>query len=156
MSTTTTSPVAPPPSIRSYDVAARSTDIFGRVMCSARNHHFVVDGPVQNDCPGEALTPAEVFLSGVSACGVELMHVIARDEGLPLDRVEVTIHGVVDRGQQPTDARTVFSEVHVTAVLFGTTPQAAEALVGGFQRRCPLFGTVAAGAQRVVVRHEVR
>ncbi len=61
-----------------YDVQALSTDIFGRVLCSARNHHFVVDGPVQNGCPGEAITPAEMFLGGVAACGVELMQVIAR------------------------------------------------------------------------------
>ena len=50
--------------IREYDVRARSTDIFGRVLCSARNHQFVIDGPVQNDCPGEAITPAESFSRG--------------------------------------------------------------------------------------------
>ena len=61
---------APPTTLREYDIAARSTDIFGRVMCSARDHHFIVDGPIQNDCPGEEITPAESFLSGVAACGV--------------------------------------------------------------------------------------
>ena len=37
-----------PTTIREYDISARSTPVFGRVMCSARNHHFIVDGPVQN------------------------------------------------------------------------------------------------------------
>ncbi|PYQ31443.1 MAG: oxidoreductase, partial [Acidobacteria bacterium] len=32
--------------IRQYAVEARSTDTFGRVLCSARTNHFVVDGPV--------------------------------------------------------------------------------------------------------------
>ena len=63
--------------IRRYDVDARSTDTFGRVLCACRQHHFVVDGPVQNGCPGEAVTPAELFLSGVAACGVELLQGIA-------------------------------------------------------------------------------
>ena len=45
-----------------YDISACSTDVFGRVL-RARNHHYVVDGPIQNNCPGEAVTPAEVFLS---------------------------------------------------------------------------------------------
>src|SRR6185312_17291974 len=58
--------------LREYDVAARSTDVFGRVACSARNHHFIVDGPVQNGCPGEEITPVEVFLTAIAACGVEL------------------------------------------------------------------------------------
>ena len=63
--------------IRSYAVRARSTDTFGRVLCSARNHHLVVDGPVQNGCPGEAIAPAELFLAGVATCGVELVHAIS-------------------------------------------------------------------------------
>ena len=43
--------------IRQYATEAQSTDTFGRVLCTARNHHFVIDGPVQNGCPGEAVTP---------------------------------------------------------------------------------------------------
>ena len=52
--------------VREYAAQAASTDTFGRVLTSARNHHFVVDGPVQNGCPGEAITPAELFLAGVA------------------------------------------------------------------------------------------
>src|SRR5215471_5513831 len=64
--------------IREYEARATSTGVFGRVLCSARNHYFVVDGPVQNGCPGEEVTPAEIFLAGVAACGVELVQVLAR------------------------------------------------------------------------------
>ena len=53
------------PNIRQYEVEARSTETFGRVLCSARTNHFIVDGPVQNGCPGEAMTPPEAFLAGV-------------------------------------------------------------------------------------------
>src|SRR3954467_8850433 len=91
---------APATTLREYDISARSTDIFGRVLCSARDHHFIIDGPIQNDCPGEEITPAETFLSGVAACGVELIHVIAREAAPGLQRVSVKIHGVVDRANQ--------------------------------------------------------
>src|SRR5438067_11157687 len=70
--------------VRQYELQARSTETFGRVLCSARSHHFVVEGPLQNACPGEAITHGELFLSGVAACGVELVQVLARAQQVPL------------------------------------------------------------------------
>src|SRR3954469_13971711 len=104
---------APPTLIREYDVSARSTSTFGRVECSARTHHFIVDGPVQNGCPGEELTPPELFLSAVASCGVELIHVIARDEKKEFASVEVKIHGIVDRAKQPRVDVTTFARVEL-------------------------------------------
>jgi uncharacterized OsmC-like protein len=124
-----------PSLIREYEVRARSTDIFGRVMCSARNHHFIVDGPVQNGCPGEEVTPPELFLSAVASCGVELLHVIARTDGVPLARVGVTVQGTVDRGNQPRTDVTLFDSVHLRFTLGGTDAARAAALVEGFKRR---------------------
>jgi uncharacterized OsmC-like protein len=121
--------------IRQYEVSARSTDVFGRVLCSARDHHFIVDGPVQNGCPGEELTPPEVFLSAVGACGVELLHVIARDQGTTVDKVGVTVRGTVDRGQQPRADVTVFNNVRLDFVVSGTDAATAAQLVEGFKRR---------------------
>jgi uncharacterized OsmC-like protein len=124
-----------PSSIRESEVSARSTDIFGRVLCTARNHHFVVDGPVQNGCPGEELTPPEVFLSAVAACGVELIHVIARDQDVPLTKVGVRIYGQVNRSQQPRPEITTFNSVRLDFTLSGTSDAQAAALVEGFKRR---------------------
>ena len=69
--------------VREYSVQAASTDTFGRVLTSSRNHHFIVDGPVQNGCPGEAITPAELFLAGVACCGVELVQVLGQVKSHP-------------------------------------------------------------------------
>jgi uncharacterized OsmC-like protein len=127
---------APAPStIREYDVSARSTATFGRVECSARNHHFIVDGPVQNGCPGEELTPPELFLSAVASCGVELIHVIARDEKKEVGSVEVKIHGIVDRAKQPRADVTTFTRVELDFRFAGTDSATAAALVEGFKRR---------------------
>ena len=125
---------APQP-IREYEIRARSTDVFGRVMCSARDHHFIVDGPVQNGCPGEEVTPPELFLSAVAACGVELLHVIARDQSVPITRVGLTVTGTVDRGNQPRTDVTVFNTARLRFTVGGTDAAQAAALVEGFKRR---------------------
>jgi uncharacterized OsmC-like protein len=121
--------------VNEYTVHARSTDVFGRVMTSARQQHLVVDGPVQNGCPGEAITPAELFLAGVASCGVELLHVIARGEAIPLRHVSATIRGVVDRGNPVRTDVTVFNTVHMRLELLGVDGGQAARLVEAFKGR---------------------
>ena len=116
-------------------MAARSTDVFGRVLCSARDHHFIVDGPVQNGCPGEEITPPEAFLSGVAACGVELVQVIAREQGATIGPVALAIHATLDRGKQPRTDVTVFNTVTLDFVFRETDSVTAAQLVEGFKRR---------------------
>jgi uncharacterized OsmC-like protein len=127
--------VTAPTTIREYDISARSTPIFGRVLCSARTHHFVVDGPVQNGCPGEEVTPPELFLSSIAACGVELVHVIAKDEKKSIDSVELKVHATVDRAKQARTDVTTFNRVELDFVISGTDGKTAAALVEGFKRR---------------------
>lgn len=126
---------APPVTIRNYTVSAQSTDVFGRVLCSARDHHFIVDGPVQNGCPGEELTPPELFLSAVASCGVELVHVIAKDQGVTVGKVNLAVHGTVDRGKQKRTDVTVFNAVRLEFSIGGTDGATAAQLVEGFKRR---------------------
>ena len=115
-----------PSLVSEYDVSARSTDVFGRVLCDVRDHHFVIDGPIQNGCPGEEVTPVEAFLSAVAACGVELIHAIARRELIPLRTVGVRIHGVLDRAHPArTDVRTLDSVELQFAFSGVDEPQAA-------------------------------
>ncbi len=126
---------APASTLREYDVSARSTDTFGRVMVNARDHHFIVDGPVQNGCPGEEITPIEVMLSAVASCGVELIQVMAKADNRPLDRVAVKIYGAVDRAKQARTDYTTFNTVRMDFTLWGCDDAGAAALVEGFRRR---------------------
>jgi uncharacterized OsmC-like protein len=121
--------------LREYDVTARSTDVFGRVLCGVRDHHFIIDGPVQNGCPGEEVTPVEVFLASIAACGVELIHAIARDERVPLRSVAVSIHGTLDRAKQTRTDVTTLNSVAIDFTLSGADDAQAAALVEGFKRR---------------------
>lgn len=121
--------------LRVYEAQARSSGVFGRVVCSARTHHVIVDGPVQNGCPGEELTPGELFLAGVATCAVELVEVLAREKGVPVPRVTAQITGTIDRAAPVRADVTVFNSVRLDLQLAGVDgPQAAD-LVETFKRR---------------------
>ena len=120
---------------RRYEVDARSTDVFGRVLWSCRDQHFVADGPVQNGCPGEAVTPAELFLSGVAACGVELVQVLAKDRGIPLRSARVAITGEMDRANPVRKDFALFNSVRLRFDLAGVTPEQGSELIALFHGR---------------------
>jgi uncharacterized OsmC-like protein len=123
---------APP---RQYTVQARSTDVFGRVLVSTRHQHLIADGPVSNGCPGEAIGPAELFLSGVATCGVELIQVLARDHGVPLSGVSASIEGVLDPSKRTRDDVSLFSSVTLRFSMSGIDASQANDLVERFKRR---------------------
>ena len=121
--------------IRRYEARAASTAVFGRVMCSVRSHHFVVDGPEQNGCPGEEVTPGELFLSAVASCGVELIQVLAKSDGVPLRGVEVEITGTMDRSNPVRSDVSLFNSVRLRFQLQGVTDEDGRKLVEKFKGR---------------------
>jgi uncharacterized OsmC-like protein len=127
--------MAAPANVRRYEIGARSTDVFGRVLCSTRDQHFVVDGPVQNGCPGEAVTPGEIFLAGVATCGVELVQVFAREEELPLRSVRVAVAGEMDLDNPVRPDVRVFNRVRVEFEVEGVAQEQGEYLVERFKGR---------------------
>ena len=120
---------------RQYEVSARSTEVFGRVLWSCRDQHFVADGPVHNGCPGEAVTPAELFLAGVASCGVELLQVIAKSEDVQLESASVEIAGEIDPANPVRDDLSVFNSVRLRFRLAGVSEEEATRLVERFKRR---------------------
>ena len=121
--------------VRRYEIDASSTDTFGRVLWSCRDQHFVADGPVQNGCPGEAVTPAELFLAGIATCGVELVQVIAKADGVPVRAVRAEVEGVLDPANPVHRDVRVFNSVRLRFELAGIDEPRARELVEGFKRR---------------------
>jgi uncharacterized OsmC-like protein len=121
--------------VREYAAKASSTDTFGRVMCSSRDHYFVVDGPVQNGCPGEAITPSEVFLLSVACCGVELVQVLAKSKAIPLGGIAVDIQGTFDRSRPVRPDVSLFNSVRLHFRMKGVTEQQGRLLVEAFKGR---------------------
>ena len=120
---------------RRYEVSAASTSTFGRVLWSCRDQHFVADGPVHNGCPGEAVTPAELFLAGIATCGVELVEVIARAEGILLQAARAEISGEIDPDDPVRSDVNVFNRVRLSFDLEGVTAEQGELLVDRFKKR---------------------
>jgi uncharacterized OsmC-like protein len=118
-----------------YVVRSASTGTFGRVLLSARDQHIVADGPVQNGCPGEAITPAELFLGGVAACAAELVAVMARERQINLTGVEAEMAGTVDRAHAVRSDVTVFSSAVLHFTLHGVGDEDAATLVEAFKGR---------------------
>jgi len=121
--------------LRQYAARAASTGVFGRVMCSVRNHHYIIDGPEQNGCPGEEVTPAELFLSAVASCGVELVQVIAKSDGLPLQSIAVEIDGKMDRSNPVRPDVSLFNSVKLQFRIKGVSDSDAKNLVEKFKGR---------------------
>ena len=121
--------------VRNYSARAASTETFGRVLVSARDQHLIIDGPVQNGCPGEAITPPEAFLGAVASCGVELVQVIAREQQLDLKAARVEIDGAVDRSDQKRKDVTLFNSVRLRIHTKGISDQEARTLVEAFKGR---------------------
>jgi uncharacterized OsmC-like protein len=121
--------------IRQYSVSARSTETFGRVECHARQHTFLIDGPVQNGCPGEELTPPEAFLAGVASCAVELIQVIGRQQGHEGITVHADVNATMDRANPVRSDYTVFNSVNVQLEISGVSPEIAFELTEAFKKR---------------------
>jgi uncharacterized OsmC-like protein len=123
------------PQIRRYQTGAHSTETFGRVLVSARDQHLIVDGPAQNGCPGEAITPAEMFLSGVAACGVELIQVLAKQLEMPLRSVRAAIEATQNPSAPVRPDVNLFNTVRISLELGGVSEEQGQDLVERFKRR---------------------
>ena len=110
-------------------VHSASTSTPGRAVNQVRNHELVIDEPTHLGGPGEQITPAEAFLAGVSACGVLLVQGRARDSGVRLDHVGVTIEGVRHRSDT-----SVFQRIDMHFHLAGPTKTEATDLVEHYKQ----------------------
>ena len=110
-------------------VRSESTSTPGRSVSHVRGQQLVIDEPTHLGGPGEKITPAEAFLSGVAACGVLLVEGRAHEAGIQLNNVEATIEAVRRRSDT-----SVFQEIRLAFVISGPDQPQAEALVSHYQQ----------------------
>jgi uncharacterized OsmC-like protein len=111
-------------------VGSATVHVPGRSLNTARTNHFVIDEPASAGGPEEAITPAESFLAGISACGVLLVPSFARQEGVPLEHAEAAIDGVRRR-----DDLANFRRIDLRFTLAGPSQVQAERLVESYKGR---------------------
>jgi uncharacterized OsmC-like protein len=115
--------------VRSYSSGTR-----GRCISNARSNHFVNDDADYSGGPHEAITAAEAFLSGVTACAVLMIERIAREEKVPLRRVDARIEATRDR-EAVHEVHAVYDRVRMRVELTGPSEAQARDLVEKYQRR---------------------
>ena len=105
-------------------VRSSTTQMPGRALNEVRHHQLVIDEPTHLGGPGEEITPADAFLTGVAACGALMVQGRARDTKLGLDKVQVDLEAV--RHKSDTS---VFQRIEMRFRLGGPSAEQAVQLV---------------------------
>ena len=113
----------------SYQARSYSTRVPGRSICNARNHHWVSDSP-GGDAPGAG----ELFCASMSACAVNMVERIAKDEKRPLDGMEVSVAVYRDK-DKPAGDISVYDAARVKFEMWGVDDDDAKFLVETWKKR---------------------
>jgi uncharacterized OsmC-like protein len=108
-------------------VVSISSGTLGRARNEVRGVSLALDSSSQPQ--PDAFTNSEAFLGSVSSCGVTLIELHARQAGIPLERMTVTIEG----RRPATQPR--FTGITMTFEMVGVTPAQAEDLVATYRAR---------------------
>lgn len=109
-------------------VRSSTSGTLGRAVSQARGHRLVLDSSSRPQ--PDAFTNGEAFLAGVSSCGVTLIEMYAKEKGVPLTRVDVTIEGA-RTAEEPNR----FSSVTMRFEIAGVSRAEAEHLVETYRGR---------------------
>ena len=112
-----------------YKVHSYSTGTLGRAICNARTHHWVAD-----NSGGEAVGAGELFLSGISACAVNMVENIAHDDQVPLDWMDVSVESYRDPEKAPGDI-TLYDAIRIHFKMWGVDDEQGQQLVETWKRR---------------------
>lgn len=105
-------------------VRSSSTDTPGRSINEIRNHQLVIDEPTHLGGPGEEITPADAFVTGIAACGALMVQGRARDTNIRLDGIGVDLEAVRQRSDT-----SIFQRIEMMFRLSGPSKAQAEELV---------------------------
>ena len=109
-------------------VRSSSSGTVGRAVSHARGQRLVLDS---SSAPRpDAFTNSEAFLGAISSCGVTLIEAYARDKGIPVTRMDVTIEGA-RTAEEPNR----FSGITMSFAIAGVSQTQAEHLVETYRNR---------------------
>ena len=103
-------------------VRSSSSGVLGRARSQARGHRLVLDSSSRPQ--PDAFTNSEAFLAGVSSCGVTLIEMSAKESGVPMTGIDVTIEGARTSAEPNR-----FATVTMTFEIAGVSQAQADDLV---------------------------
>jgi uncharacterized OsmC-like protein len=111
-------------------IKSSSSGTIGRASNAATTRNVRLPFDSSSRPQTDTFTNSEAFLAAVSSCGVTLIEMHARDTGVPLKSMDVTIEGV-RAAAEPNR----FAHVTMTFELAGVSQEQAEALVETYRGR---------------------
>jgi len=115
------------PEVKIDSVRSESSGTLGRALSRGHGATLALDSSSRPQ--PDAFTNSEAFLAGVSSCGVTLIEMHAKETGVPLARMAVTIDGSRD------PAVTRYQSVHMRFEMAGVSQAQAEDLVKTYRSR---------------------
>ena len=109
-------------------IRSSSSGIIGRAVSQARGQRLVLDSSTHPQT--DAFTNSEAFLAGVSSCGVTLIEAYAKDKGIPMTRMDVSIGGM-RTAEEPNR----FASIAMAFTIAGVSQAEAEHLVETYRNR---------------------
>lgn len=109
-------------------VRSSSSGVLGRARSEARGHRLFLDSSSRPQA--DAFTNSEAFLAGVSSCGVTLIEMHAKETGVPLTGIQVTIEGARSAAEPNR-----FASVSMTFEIAGVSQAQADELVKTYRGR---------------------
>jgi uncharacterized OsmC-like protein len=113
--------------LKTDSARSESSGTVGRAVNRAHGAQVVFDSSSRPQ--PDALTNSEAFLAAVSSCGVTLIEMHAREAGVPIARMAVSIEGSRDA------AVTHYQSVTMRFEIAGVTQAQAEDLVAVYRGR---------------------
>ena len=109
-------------------VRSSGSGFLGRARSEARGHRLVLDSSSRPQA--DAFTNSEAFLAGVSSCGVTLIEMHAKESGIPMTGIDVTIEGARTAAEPNR-----FAVVTMTFEIAGVSQAQADELVATYRGR---------------------
>jgi putative redox protein len=124
--------------------SSQLSNVAGRAIVSARGHHIIVDSPPPLGGPNEELNPIDVLLGALATCGTFVCETAAKEKGIAVDRIAVSVAGDFDpRGVCGDPVDSSIQALRIRLSISGPSQDEAEALADEFRKRCPVYGTLA-------------
>lgn len=113
-----------------------------KFVVKARNFELVIDEPEALGGTNHAANPVEYILAGYAGCLNVMGHIVARELGFELKRLEIKIEGDLNPAKvfgQPTDDRAGYKEIRVQLIPDADIDEPTFALwFKTLESRCPV------------------
>jgi len=122
-------------------VSAVTTSVNGRFIVNANGKHFVSDTRSSIGGPGEAVQAGELLLSALASCGLGLIQVHARSQGIELGVVSISA-----AFKRHADDPTRYDYIRLWVILGDrVSRETGDACIKHFTDNCPIYNTLRRG-----------